>query len=68
MIHLIWSGRGYLVPVITFGSCLGMELTTRAVFHDDAYYQEHCWPMPLGMAGLACVVVGQISAAASHEL
>jgi hypothetical protein len=39
MIQLVWSGRGYLVPVITFGSCLGMDLT-RAVFQDNTYYQE----------------------------
>ena len=37
MLHLIYSGRGILVPVIAFGSCLGMELTTRAVFQDDTY-------------------------------
>jgi hypothetical protein len=35
MIHLVWSGHGYLVPVVTFGSCLLMELFTRAVFHDN---------------------------------
>jgi hypothetical protein len=39
-----------------------MELTTRAVFHDDSYYQEHCWPLPLALAiaGVVCVVVGQV--------
>ena len=62
MVNLIYSGRGILVPVIAFGSCLGMDLTTRAVFQDDTYYQEHCWPMPLALAiaGVACVVVSQI--------
>ena len=62
MVHLIWSGRGFLVPVITFASCLGMELTTRAVFQDDTYYQEHVWPIPvaLAIAGVVCVVIGQV--------
>jgi hypothetical protein len=62
MIHLIYTGSGLLVPAITFGSCLGMELTTRAVFQDNTYYQEHCWPMPLALAisGLLCVVANQV--------
>ncbi len=57
MIHLIWTGCGYLVPAVTFASCLLMELTTRAVFQDDTYYQEHCWPIPvaLAIAGVVCV-------------
>ena len=60
MTHLIWSGRGYLVPVITFACCLGMELTTRAVLQDNTYYQEHYWPirLALAIAGVICVVVG----------
>jgi len=62
MVHLVFSGRGFLVPVVTFASCLGMELTTRAVFQDDSYYQERCWPIPLALAiaGVVCVVVGQV--------
>ena len=62
MIHLVWSGQGYLVPVITFVSCLLMEFTTRAVFQDNTYYQEHVWPMPvaLAVAGVVCLVIGQL--------
>jgi len=45
MIHLFWSGRGFLVPAITFASCLAMELFVRAAHHDDKYYQTHCWPI-----------------------
>ena len=62
MVHLIYSGCGFLVPVITFASCLLMELMTRALFQDNTYYQEHWWPMPLvlAIAGLACVVVAQV--------
>lgn len=61
MLHLVWSGHGYLVAVFTFASCLLMELTTRAVFQDDSYYQDHLWPMPvaLAVAGLICFVAGR---------
>lgn len=62
MIHLVWSGHGYLVAVITFASCLLMELTTRAVFHDNSYYQDHAWPMAVALAtaGAICFVVGRL--------
>ena len=60
MVHLAWSGHGYLVAVSAFGSCLLMELTTRAVFQDNSYYQDHVWPMPVALvvSGLVCLVVG----------
>ncbi len=62
MLHLAWSGHGYLVAVFAFGSCLAMELTTRAVFQDDSYYQDHAWPMPVALfvSGLICLVVGRL--------
>jgi RsiW-degrading membrane proteinase PrsW (M82 family) len=45
MFHLIASGRGYLVPLITFGCGLAMELIVRGTFHDEHYYQRHGWPI-----------------------
>jgi hypothetical protein len=45
MIHLVWSGKGFWVPVVTFLSSLGMEFFVRAEFHDDHYYQTHGWPI-----------------------
>ena len=61
MIHLIWSGRGYLVFVIAATSCLLMELATRAVFQDNTYYQKQAWPIPaaLAIAGVICFFVGR---------
>jgi hypothetical protein len=61
MIHLIWSGRGFLVPVIAASSCLLMELTTRAVFQDDSYYHTQAWPIPtaLAISGVFCFFVGR---------
>jgi hypothetical protein len=41
---IIWSGRGFIVAVITFGSLVLTEFFTRAQFHDDNYYQHHGWP------------------------
>ena len=62
MIHLVWSGHGYLVPVFTFASCLLMELTTRVLFQDKSYYQDHVWPIPVALtvAGLICLAVGSL--------
>jgi hypothetical protein len=42
---LIWSGKGYVVPAVTFGTCLGIELVVRARFQDEKYYQTHGWPI-----------------------
>jgi hypothetical protein len=56
MIHLVWSGKGFWVPVVTFLSCLGMELFVRAIFHDDHYYQTHGWPIFCAFLFSAAVV------------
>ena len=60
-IILVWTGKGYLVPVFTFSSCLLMELTTRAVFQNNTYYQDHLWPMPtaIAIAALCCFGLGR---------
>ena len=44
------------MPVVTFSSCLGMELFVRAVFHDDHYYQTHGWPIFCAFSFSAAVV------------
>ena len=56
MFHLIASGRGYLVPLVTFCCALVMELLVRAVFHDERYYQTHGWPILLAMVVAALIV------------
>jgi len=58
---IVWSGRGFLVPVFTFGSCLLTEVVTEAVFKDDAFYQRHAWPLALALtiAAGATFVVGR---------
>jgi hypothetical protein len=56
MIHLVWSGKGFWVPVVTFLSGLGMEFFVRAEFHDDHYYQTHGWPIFCAFLFSAAVV------------
>ena len=45
MVHLIWSGKGYIVPVVIFLASLIMELCTEAIYKDEDYYQTHGWPV-----------------------
>jgi hypothetical protein len=47
---LVWSGRGYLVPVFTFAACLLIEWAVESAHQDDRYYQEHAWPVSAGLA------------------
>ncbi len=54
------SGKGFLVPLISFGTLLATEWLVEAQFHDDRYYQQHGWPMGLAFA-LAALVVAAIS-------
>jgi len=53
---VIWSGRGAVVPVITFGCLLLTELSTRAYFHDNHYYQAHGWPKMAGFVAAAAII------------
>lgn len=54
MIHLVWSGKGYIVPVAAFGCSLLTEILVEAHFNDEKYYQQHGWPIftALAVAGL----------------
>ena len=58
---LIWSGRGYLVPVFVFCISLFMEIVTESTFQDDGFYQREAWPLALALtlAGFLCIVFGQ---------
>ena len=56
MVHLVWSGKGFWVPAVTFLSCLGMELLVRASSHDDRYYQTHGWPIFCAFSVSAAVI------------
>ena len=59
---IFWSGFGFLVPLIAFGSLLASEAGLEAYFHDDRYYQAHGWPKLAGFV-LAAAIIWPISAA-----
>lgn len=44
---LIWSGAGFIVPIITFGCLLASEAGIETWLQDDVYYQSHAWPKML---------------------
>ena len=52
---VIWSGKGFLVAVITFLSSLAMEFATESATGDDQYYQETAWAFPAALV-IAAVV------------
>jgi hypothetical protein len=62
MIHIIWSGKGYLVAVITFGSSLVAELTTDFVTGNRTYWFAHRWPLAVSLlfSAVVCWFVGRV--------
>ncbi|WP_406700690.1 hypothetical protein V5E97_18020 [Singulisphaera sp. Ch08] len=56
---IIWSGLGFLVPVITFLCLLATEFLVEASAHDERYYQANGWPKLVGCI-IAAVLVGPI--------
>ena len=41
---IIWSGFGFIVPLIAFACLVASEAGVEALFHDDHYYQSDGWP------------------------
>lgn len=60
MSMLPFSGKGFLVPVVTFGTLVGTEWLVEAAFHDDQYYQIHGWPKGLALV-LSAVAVAAVA-------
>lgn len=48
MIHIIWTGKGYLVFVIAFGSSLIANLISNVVI-GPGYYDHHKWPLGVSL-------------------
>jgi hypothetical protein len=61
MIHLIWSGFGFLVFVFTFGCSLAANLLANAIIGDKAYWETHRWPLALALfvSAALCWFVGR---------
>ena len=55
---IIWSGYGFLVAVIIFGSSFLMELATEGYTGDGKFYQDSTWAFPtaLVIAGILVYV------------
>jgi hypothetical protein len=62
MIHIIWSGKGFLVAVFTFGFSLIANLLANAVTGSGAYWEAHKWPLAVALfvSALACWFVGRV--------
>jgi hypothetical protein len=61
MIHIIWSDKGYLVAVTTFGSSLVANLITNSVTGSGAYWDAHRWPLAVSLffSAVVCWFVGR---------
>lgn len=46
---IVWSGLGFLVGVIGFGSLILTELVSEEITGDERYYQDHGWVILIGM-------------------
>ena len=62
MIHIIWSGKGFLVAVFTFGFSLVANLICNSVTGSGAYWDAHKWPLAVSLfvSAVACCVVGRV--------
>jgi hypothetical protein len=61
MIHIVWTGYGYLVAVFVFGFSLIANLITNSVTGDGAYWDAHKWPfvVSLFLSAITCWLVGR---------
>ena len=58
---IIWSGYGFLVPVIAFACLFTSEVGVEAWFSDEQYYQAHGWPKLIALL-LAALILWPVSA------
>lgn len=61
MIHIIWTGKGFLVAVFTFGFSLVANLISNSVTGSGEYWDTHKWPFAVSLfvSGVACWFVGR---------
>ena len=60
MIHIIWSGKGFLVPVFVFGFSLIANLITNSMTASEVYWDAHKWPFAISLfaSAVACGTAG----------
>lgn len=46
---IFWTGKGWLVPAVTFGVCLVAEIVSETLAGNDDYYQTHGFPLAIAL-------------------
>ena len=46
---IIWSGMGFIVAIIGFGSLLLTKAISEGLTHNEEFYQENLWVMSIGL-------------------
>src|SRR5437870_4438472 len=61
MIHIFWSGKGFLVAVFTFGFSLMANLISNSITGGEKYWNTHKWPFAVSLfaSAAACWFVGR---------
>ena len=61
MIHIIWSGKGFLVAVITFGFSLIANFISNSVTGSGVYWDAHKWPLAVSLffSAVPCWFIGR---------
>jgi hypothetical protein len=56
MIHIFWSGKGFLVAAIVFGSSLCANAISNWVTGGSVYWDTHKWPFAVSLfaSSVAC--------------
>lgn len=60
IIHIFWTGKGFLVLVFGFGFSLLANLITNSVTGGPTYWDNHKWPLAASLlvSAVACWFVG----------
>ena len=56
IIWIIFQGFGFLVPIVTLGFLVLVEVATRLMIKEEFYYQAHGWPKLLGLCLAAATI------------
>jgi hypothetical protein len=61
MIHIIWTGKGFLVAVFAFGFSLMANLISNSLTGSGAYWDSHKWPLGVSLfvSAVACWFAGR---------
>lgn len=55
---IIWSGLGFLVAILGFGSLILTEYLSEIITKNDQFYQENDWVKMTGMVLAAALTLG----------